>query len=80
MTRQIILHGKTVFETIRDDLKPLKLTFEDMQYLIDHNIDYICVIDKLGQYTYKIITSTYEEGNKLFLNYLGPRQVIYAMK
>ena len=79
MTKEIMLHGEVKYITTNDQEKALVLCEEDLTFLEQQGASLIFYRDDSNILQGKIITSTYQQGESLFLEYFGPRQVIYKM-
>ena len=79
MTKEIILHGEVKYITTDSQDKALFLCEEDLIFLESQGASLIFYRDDSNILQGKIITSTYQQGESLFLDYFGPRQVIYRM-
>lgn len=79
MTKEIMLHGEVKYITTNDQEKALVLREEDLIFLEQQGASLIFYRDDSDVLQGKVITSTYQQGESLFLEYFGPRQVIYKM-
>lgn len=74
-----MLHGEVKYITTNDQEKALVLREEDLTFLEQQGASLIFYRDDSDVLQGKVITSTYQQGESLFLEYFGPRQVIYKM-